>query len=202
MPYSAILFDFDGVLCHDRFYGNLEHDYPDVYTFIQNNIFVSGGEMIHQRMRWEIDMHQINTFISEWTWIDFTILSNLFVAGIRNMKLDQDLLALAEQFKVQWKKIAIVTNNMDVFSEVTVKQNKLDTLFDTIINSSDHWLLKHDENGKLFTLALERLWIDKASNTLLIDDSEKARKAFEQVGWHTFAYERFEDLEIWMRDIM
>gem|GEM_PF-4931308 len=37
--YQTIFFDFDGVLCKDRFFTTLKETHPEVYNFIQEHIF-------------------------------------------------------------------------------------------------------------------------------------------------------------------
>lgn len=196
--YQAILFDFDGVLCKDHFYTNLISQYPEVYDYIQDTIFWGSNDLCHRWMKNELTMQDINKYISENTDINYEILVDYFEQSIKEMKIDLRLINLAKIFKKQGKKIAIVTNNMDVFSQITVPHNGFDILFDVVINSADYALLKQEQDGKLFDIALKQIWIPDFGSCLLIDDSAKVRTVFESRGGDTFAYSNFEDFEKWV----
>ena len=195
--YQTIFFDFDGVLCKDRFFTTLTGTYPEVYNFIQENIFWKGNDICDKRMRNEITRFDVNKYISEQTGIEYEILLRLFEESIRNMQINKDLIAIALQLNQQWKTIAIVTNNMDVFNAITIAHHKLDKIFPCIVNSCDHALLKHEQEGKLFDIAMAKTGTTDYTETLLIDDSAKARTAFEQKWWHTFPYTDFETFKEW-----
>ena len=66
MLYRAVIFDFDGVLSKDRFYKKvlLPHR-PNIYTWIQNNIFKNNKELVRRWMRGEVNSSYINNIISE-----------------------------------------------------------------------------------------------------------------------------------------
>ena len=113
--------------------------------------------MCHRWMKNELTMQDINKYISENTDINYEILVDYFEQSIKEMKIDLRLINLAKIFKKQGKKIAIVTNNMDVFSQITVPHNGFDILFDVVINSADYALLKQEQDGKLFDIALKQI---------------------------------------------
>lgn len=195
--YQTIFFDFDGVLCKDRFFNILTETHPEIYNFIQENIFWKEGEMCNKRMKNEITIFDIHTYICEQTGIEYETLLRISEESIKRMKINEDLIAIALQLKQQGKTIAIVTNNMDIFNTITIKYHKLDQIFPHIINSCDYALLKHEQNGKLFDIAMEKTGTINYDETLLIDDSAKARTAFEQKWWQTFPYTDFATFKEW-----
>ncbi|KKQ34414.1 MAG: hypothetical protein US52_C0060G0003 [candidate division WS6 bacterium GW2011_GWA2_37_6] len=196
-PIKTIIFDFDGVLCKDYFYTNLQTTHPKVSEFIETKIFDKGSKIPDKWMRGELSSDDINKIISKETSIDFKELSELFVESIKIMQIDQRLLDLAKLLTAKGREIALVTNNMDIFSIVTIPHNKLDKIFPIIVNSADHKLLKQDENGKLFDIAMSKLNGPKYTETLLIDDSLRARKIFQNKGGRTFPYKTYEQFRPW-----
>ncbi|MBU3925346.1 hypothetical protein KJ854_05455 [Patescibacteria group bacterium] len=200
MTYETIIFDFDGVLCRDYFYTNLKAFYPLVSDFINTRIFAKGSDVPDKWMRGELTADEVNKFISDNTGIDFDELSNLFVESVHAMKIDNRLLNLAKIVLSGGGKVALVTNNMDVFNKITIKNHNLDKIFPVIVNSSDYGIMKHDENGRLFDIAMEKLGVSNYDDTLLIDDSSKARMVFESKGGATFPYENYEQFEPWMKE--
>lgn len=200
MTYKTIIFDFDGVLCRDHFYTNLKTAYPAVYDFINTKVFAKGSDVPDKWMRGELTADDVNKFISDSTGIDIKELSNLFIESVHAMKIDNRLLNLAKTILSRGGKVALVTNNMDVINKITIKNHNLGKIFPVIVNSCDYGILKHDDNGRLFDIAMEKLGISNYGEALLIDDSFNARATFESKGGATFPYESYEQFEPWMKE--
>jgi FMN phosphatase YigB (HAD superfamily) len=200
MDYKTIIFDFDGVLCHDHFYTNLATLYPSVFEFIESTIFENGSEILNKWMRGQITKFDINSFISSNTGIDIDVLNRLFIESVNVMRIDQQMLDLAKSFSQQGKNIALVTNNVDVFTDITVKRLGLDKVFPVIINSHNYRLLKNDENGKLYDITITKLGVRDYQTALLIDDSSKAREVFSAKGGGVYAYKTYNDLILWLKN--
>lgn len=195
MEYNTILFDFDGVLSRERFYDNgFSSEFPEVYNWIQENIFTD-KDLLKNWMRGETSSKEINRGIARKTGMDFNVLHPLFEKSVYDIKLDRKLVDKAKELKEKDKKTAIVTDNMDVFSEITIKNHKLDEIFDAIVNSSDKKMLKKDKNGKLFDIALDLL-NSKIQESVLIDDSEGNVELFISKGGDGIVYKDYEDLKI------
>lgn len=195
MEYNTILFDFDGVLSRERFYDNgFSSEFPEVYNWIQENIFTD-KDLLKNWMRGETSSKEINRGIARETGMDLNVLHPLFEKSVYDIKLDRKLVDKAKELKEKDKKTAIVTDNMDVFSEITIKNHKLDEIFDAIVNSSDKKMLKKDKNGKLFDIALDLL-NSKIQESVLIDDSEGNVELFISKGGDGIVYKDYEDLKI------
>lgn len=110
------------------------------------------------------------------------------------MKLDKEIKDLAESLKLSGKKIGIVTDNMDIFTQITIPNHQLETLFDIVINSADYGMLKKEDNGKLFDIALAALG-ENIENSLMIDDSESTIELYKQKGGHGFVYRDVAELK-------
>lgn len=200
MDYKTVIFDFDGVLGHDRFYTNLKTTYPNVSEFIETRVFTKNSEMVNNWMRGKLTMLDINRYISTNTNIDFELLNALFIESVKAMTIDQRMLDLARNFTQQGKNIALVSNNMDVFTDITVKRLQLDKVFPVIINSFDYGLLKHDDNARLYDIAMTKLGVSSYQDALLIDDSSKAREVFAAKGGNVYAFENYNDLISWLKN--
>ncbi len=190
----TILFDFDGVLCHDRFYGNrVQNQYPKVHDWIQQNIFGKDGGIVKDWMRGKINAREVNRIIAENTGIEKELLHEMLIDSVKEMKIDERMMEEARRLKRSGCKLCLVTDNMDVFTEITVGNHKLDSLFDGIVNSSDHGCLKKDENGKLFDIALSVVGERNMGNTLLIDDSADAIELYRKKGGNAHHYRNFDE---------
>lgn len=194
MNYQAVLFDFDGVLCKDRFYKKaLLPKYTELYNWIQVNIF-GNNELIQRWMRGEVNSYKINSLINRSTGFDYELLKKLYEESVRAMKLDTEMLDIARSLKASGTKIGIVTDNMDVFTTITVPNHGLDTIFDVTINSADYAALKKEQGGKLFDLGLTKLEA-KIEDSLLIDDSEDTVEFYKKKGGQGFLYRNTSELQ-------
>lgn len=199
MEHRVILFDFDGVLCKDQFYKKaLLPKYTELYNWIQVNIF-GDNELVQRWMRGEVNSYKINSLINRNTKFDYELLKKLFEDSVRAMKVDKEMLEIARSLRSSGTKIGIVTDNMDAFTNITVPNYKLDTIFDVIVNSADYGMLKKEQNGKLFDVALTKLG-EKIEDSLLIDDSESTIESYKQKGGHGFVYRDITELKSFLEN--
>ena len=199
MKYKYLIFDFDGVLCSDFLYNNLSLTHPEVFEFINSDIFRRGSVILDSWMRGECSYLDVNRYICDHTSICLEMLNNLFEEGVKTMRLNRDLLKLLPSFQDAGYKLGLVTNNMDIFSKITVPYNKLSNLFPTIVNSADHQMLKQDANGRLFLIALEQMGAKDTKQALLVDDSRSAISAFSSLGGATYHYSGYEAFLSWCK---
>lgn len=192
MPITTVLFDFNGVLSSDRFYvGSFLDARPEALERIQRHFFEADKGLINEWMRGKVGYREVHQRIAAHVGTDTSELDRALVESVRVMRLEPGLMDLAARLRNRGVKTAIVTDNMDVFSLVTVPHHGLDKLFDLIVNSADEGLLKQDDGGRLFDLALQRLDAD-VRQTLFIDDSTKTVDLFESKGGQGHRYTTFE----------
>jgi FMN phosphatase YigB (HAD superfamily) len=199
MSALTLFFDFDGVLCKDRFYTTLIPQYPDVYQFISNAIFGGEQKYAERWMRGQFSYHEINQLISEATGIPLNTLSELFFDSVRQMRVNLQLIEFAETIKEKGFHIALVTNNMDIFNEITIPEKGLDRLFPVIVNSFDYGIMKHEKGGRLFDIALAKMGLDSYEDVWLIDDSPLVCTIFSGKGGHAYQYNDQAEFEQWIK---
>lgn len=195
---KTVLFDYDGVLSKGRFYTTPDPSLTNIGAYANERIFKSEDKLADKWMRGELTKKDINKIIAEGLRIDQNIVDAVLNDSIALMGIDKNLLEYAQRFKAEGKKVGIVTNNMDIFDEVTVHHFKLYDTFSVIVNSWSHGYLKHENNGSLYDVAMKLLG-SEYSSSLLIDDSTKARKAFEDKGGITYAYTEFTQFDLWVK---
>jgi FMN phosphatase YigB (HAD superfamily) len=197
---TAVFFDFDGVLCTDRFYTVLVQIYPMALSFINDKIFGGPQKYADSWMRGKFSYQEINALISEATGIPFSKVTELFITGIRQMRINHALIQFALSLKRRGIRIALVTNNMDIFDEITIPEKNLDDIFPVIINSFDYKLMKQDENGKLFDIALGKLGLDSYLGVYLVDDSPTYCTIFAAKGGNAYQYSGQKEFELWLEE--
>jgi FMN phosphatase YigB (HAD superfamily) len=143
--------------------------------------------------------HDINRLISEATGVPFDKLTDLFIESVRRMRVNSTLTQYALSLKQKGIKIALVTNNMDIFNEITIPEKGLADVFPVIVNSFDDKRMKHDDNGKLFDIAMEKLGLDSYKGVCLVDDSLSNCALFSARGGYTYQYSGLESFEAWVK---
>jgi FMN phosphatase YigB (HAD superfamily) len=195
MRLKAVFFDYGGVFSKSRFYSTLPPEYSNVSKYIDDDLFGGDRQLVDNWMRGEFTYRDVNRIIATATGINLEELNELFLQSIRMMNLNIQLIEFAKQLKDKGVPTAIVTDNMDIFNELTVPEKRLDKFFTKIINSYDYKILKCDENGKLFDIAIAKLGLNSYDGVLLIDDSENNCRIFEGKGGIAHRYNNFEALE-------
>ncbi|MFA6518988.1 MAG: hypothetical protein WCV93_05075 [Candidatus Shapirobacteria bacterium] len=195
MKYQAAFWDFAGVWSKDWFYKSLETSHPDVWKFIQTKIWGPNDDhRVEKWVRGELTTNDINRIISQGTGIDFEFLTKTFHDDFASMTMETRHVPIVMALKQKGLKVGMITDNMKEFSSITVPKHNLLELFDGhVYNSFDYRMLKAEG---LLNLAVEQT--NAGYNTsLLIDDSPRARAAFEARGGHTYSYTTFEIFNDW-----
>jgi len=193
--FKTVFWDFDGVWSKDVFYKSLVKTHPRVWEFIQTKVWGPGGEgRIEKWMRGELTMNDINRHISEGTGMNFEDLTKTFLDDVAQMQIETGHTPIIQALKERGVKVGMITNNMDVFNTVTRPKLRLDDLFDGVFDSFSYKKMKADG---LFDIAMQSFGNTDYSVALLIDDSPRARAAFEVKGGQTYTYSTFEDFKNW-----
>ncbi len=198
----SVLFDFDGVLCFDRFYTNdLLETHPETFQWIQKNIF-EDRELVRTWMRGTISSGEMNEDIAKRTGIDVNTLKAAFQKSVESMKMDERLVELISAIRAQGIKVGLVTDNMDVFSAITKKKHSLERKFDTVLNSADYGFLKKEQNGQLLDIALEKLGEKDISKSLMIDNQQAVIDLYTQKGGNGYLYTDFDSFKTWAQNTL
>ncbi|MFZ3073547.1 MAG: hypothetical protein WA093_00220 [Minisyncoccales bacterium] len=192
----ALFIDFDGTLCHDRFWQSLgERDYERI-----NNFLFNGGDLVDRWMRGKCNLEQVCEILSRELDLGYKTLLEALEDDCRNMRIAAADLEKIDRLKNKYV-VAMVTVNMDCFDRFTVPELGLDNHFDCIVNSYNEGVLKHGENGGLFGSALVKTGAD-INRSILIDDSEKACGAFKKLGGRALQVDQQKTLSYWLDHLL
>lgn len=194
---KPILFiDFDGTLCHDRFWRSID---ASSFKKIQNFLFGESKSMVNEWMRGIHSSEYINQLISKELNVPFEKVWSIFVADCENMNVSNDVLSRIENLKRNFH-IILITDNMDCFTRFTVPALKLNSYFDSIINSFDNKKFKSDNNGEIFMqIANERG--AKIGDSILMDNSKGACATFSKLGGITRFVTSEKPLAFWLESL-
>ena len=175
---KPILFcDFDGTLCHDRYWRSLP---PDEHKKVQELLFRNDTTLVNDWMRGRYSAEEINQFVSEKTGMPFKKLWGIFVDDCKTMQVSKKLLERLHCLRSRYA-VILITGNMDSFSRFTQPALMLENYFDCISNSFYENIHKKDNRGEIFLKYAERYNVP-IQNCILFDDSEGVCKVFTELG--------------------
>lgn len=194
---KPILFiDFDGTLCHDRFWRSID---KSSFEKIQNFLFGENKPIVNDWMRGFHSSEHINQLVSKELNVSFEKVWDIFVADCENMTISDDVLNRIENLKKNFYTV-LITDNMDCFTRFTVPALKLNSFFDSIINSFDNKKFKSDNSGEIFLqIAKERG--SKIENCILMDNSKGACATFSKLGGNTRFVTSEQPLAFWLENL-
>ncbi|HSQ97111.1 MAG TPA: HAD family hydrolase [Rickettsiales bacterium] len=192
---KLILSDFDGVLSNvDRdfittgFYTTIRNENPELMQNIGNFLFKSSSGHINRAwMQGEISYKELNTLMARKFNTTENYLNKHLIESVKKMKLNESLINFYQKQRLEGIKVCIMSDNMDIFSEVSIKHFNLDKYFDKIYNSADVKQLKRDKNCELAKRITNEFGYEN-KDVLVIDDSEKLLGELNEYDFKTFLY--------------
>lgn len=185
---KTILFDFDGVLSNGRFYSTLAKSNPKAYAKITKAIFGKHNQkVVRTWMRGKISFEQLHRRFTKEIGIPVSLLNRALIDSVIKIKLNQNLMTFVTEARSRNITTAIFTDNMDIFDNLFVPYNDLQSKFDYIFSSSTEGRLKLDDKALFLRNVLKKVG-SKPENTLLVDDSPKIGVYMEKLGGHFYLY--------------
>ncbi|HEY4486325.1 MAG TPA: hypothetical protein VJB70_01150 [Candidatus Paceibacterota bacterium] len=190
---SALFVDFDGTLCHDKFWRSLE---PALQEKIQEYLFGVDQEIVNDWMRGVYTSEDIHQKLVEDLKINYEFLWNIFVEDCRTMFVEKSVLGKIAKLRDRYITV-LITDNMDCFDRFTVPALGMDACFDYIVNSYNEKMSKNDNGGKLFLDISARIG-GMLPESILIDNSPKTCEIFQKLGGRSFWVTAEKPLSLWL----
>lgn len=194
---NILFIDFNWVISYKNFWYSLEKKDEIVYTKINNFLFKENKEIVQDWMLWKCSSRYICEYLSKNLEINNKYLYKSLIEDCKNIDLSEEILLLLKKLK-KYYSIVLVTDNMDCFSDFTVKYNpKFFKVFDWIFNSSQYWYFKNNAYTELIKK-------HKANINLsyLIDDSFNNCNKFEKLGGNSINPKWEKDVIKWLNKIL
>lgn len=193
---SSVIFDFDGTLCFERYFEPLG---PDALDVIGALIFGdSSPRWADPWMKGDLTSQDIASYLSEHLSHSREDILSALRHGCSNMTFNPGVHSFALEQRKAGRKTALVTANMDVFSEVVAPAHELQSVFDLVLNTSDHRTL---DKSILWRKALCAFGPEFSfATSVLIDDSPRMISLFRSLGGHAYQYERDSAFHVWLED--
>lgn len=191
-----LFIDFDGTLCHDRFWRGLP---TEQYEKVQELLFGEDRTYLQEWMKGKRTAEEVNQILAEQLGIPFEELWSIFVKDAETMAVSQAVLEVIGKLRDRYTTI-LITVNMDSFSRFTVPALKLNSYFDAISNSYYEGKFKSDNGGEVFKEYLEK-YSAPVESSILIDDSPSACETFRSLGGITYQATTGEDIAFHLKSL-
>lgn len=190
---NLILFDFYNVLSKSHFYTNLANNYSGQHKIITQSLFSPEAYPLLSRwMRGDISYKDIHNKISPLVGLPASFLNKALIESVKQITLNTELLAFSQKMRSLGVRVAILTDNFDVFEEIYVPHANLDKKFDNIFSSASQKKLKLDNNGEIIFKAISKM-NSQPENTLFIDDCKENGNDFTRAGGIFYQYDKYID---------
>lgn len=201
---KLLLVDFDGVMSQGRFYVGHPEAYTREFSHLQKVLFQENRDDLLKRwMRGKIDFRTLHRQIAQEVGIDPAIYDVALIESVRRMQLNERMLKTVQEVRATDVQVALFTDNMDIFDEVSVDHHKLADYFDAIYSSSQHGKMKVEDDS-LFMRACREFSVEPM-DVALVDDSRTSTEAVKGFGGYAFLYESYIDSHLeftrWLHSI-
>jgi hypothetical protein len=181
----CVVFDFGFTLSSDLYFTITPPGFPQWHAVIQGHIFAQ-KPIVHAWMRGELRVIDIAQIVARHSDLPLPVIVETMQRGCMQMTFNPVVWQFATAQRQQQRKTALVTANMDVFTDIVVPAHRLDTVFDVILNTADYGTLRKE---LLWDRAFALLGEDIGyHNSLLIEDGAKEPALFRERGGSAYQY--------------
>ena len=193
-PIRCIVLDFGRTLSSEPYFKPLG---PEGIARISALVFGDNSlRWADPWMRGELSSRDVARYLAEHTPYAVEELLDALRRGCANVTFNPAVWDLAVQQRGLGRKLALVTANMDVFSEVIVPAHHLEETFHAIVNSADYGTL---DKTQLWQHAFDLIGESCSfTDSLLIEDSLVNVERFRALGGHAYRYTDDASLRAWL----
>ncbi|HEY3418073.1 MAG TPA: hypothetical protein VGM23_14435 [Armatimonadota bacterium] len=183
-PIRCVIFDFANTLCSEFYFAPLGEKFQAV---VKEAIFT--GE---NKERWSgpwccgtRSSVEVADYLSGLTGITPERILAALDEGCANLQLNPAIWRFAQAQRVQGRKTALVTINMDVFTRIVVPAHRFGQVFDVVVNSADYGT---EDKNALCEIAFAQLEGCGFASSLMIDDWPTVIEDFRARGGIAYQY--------------
>jgi hypothetical protein len=182
---KCVIFDFANTLSSSHYFQTNPPQCPNWRKLFEEHVF-SVKEKLTSWCTGNLSAIEIAKEIQPFSKMPLETMISEMHAGCKNIVFNNEVMQFAKNQHKHNRKTALVTVNIDLFSEIISPFFGFNNLFDVVINSAD---FKTDDKETLWQTAFNQLKNDISyNNTLLIDDSEKWVSIFLKNNGNAFQY--------------
>jgi len=178
---KCVVFDYGFTLSSGYYFNLSPPGVADWEKRLQRVIFRGKDDTVTGPwMRGEISLADIADLMAQEVGLGVEEILGYLRRGCTDLGFNEAVYAFARRVQSSSLRSALVTVNMDVFTDVVVPSHSLDDLFDVIVNSAD---VGSCDKTVLWPMAFDALGCGVSyRDSLLIEDGEKNPAAFRKQG--------------------
>jgi len=196
---KCVVFDYAFTLSSDLYFSFAPAGCADWRGLLNRRVFHKGSPILDPWMSGQLALDDIAAMLAPEVNMDAPSLAALMREGCGKLMFNQAVWDFAVSCKERGPKTALVTANMDVFTEVVVPAHGLNKLFDVILNTADCRELRKEV---LWPIAFKMLGDDIGyHNSLLIEDGEDSPGKFRERGGWAYQYNGDAEFAAWLNSV-
>ena len=190
---DCVVIDFYGTLCSDPFWRPLgERALATIYQ----TLWLGDQALLNSWMSGQASAAEVCRRLSAPLGMPAGAVEEALRESCRAFVFNDAVWKFAQAARGAGKRTALVTVNMDVFSEEVAGSHHLDRVFETIVNSADHG---HLDKRRLWPIAFQALAGDIGyANSFLIEDGDEGSAKFRAAGGGAYQYTDDEAFRTWI----
>ncbi|MCB9191190.1 MAG: hypothetical protein H6603_01050 [Flavobacteriales bacterium] len=185
MRTKILFLDWHDTVSADKFFLSLHtskaEDDRKLGEAIESLLFKESGDYLMDWMRGDLTSEQVIMYVSKKLNIDYNWLWSVFVADCKKMSIQTHVKRRLTHLR-EYYYLVLVTGNMDCFNRFTVPEQKLELLFDEIINSYDLGYFKNEYGGQVFKDVIHNKNVPSIYGCYLLEDNPNVCKVFKEIG--------------------
>ena len=194
---NIIFIDFNWVISYKNFWFSFEKSDKTVFEKINKLLFKDNSKIVNDWMLWKCTSFDICKFLSVNLNLDYHYIYETLLNDCINIDLSDWIRDILYKLK-KYYYIVLATDNMDCFTDFTVKNNlEYFSVFDSIFNSADFWYFKVDSY-----LDYVKKYNSEIELCYLIDDSKNNCEKFSSLWWNILNLTREEFVEKWLSELL
>lgn len=194
---NIIFIDFNWVISYKNFWFSFEKSDKTAFEKINKLLFKDNSKIVNDWMLWKCTSFDICKFLSVNLNLDYHYIYETLLNDCINIDLSDWIRDILYKLK-KYYYIVLATDNMDCFTDFTVKNNlEYFSVFDSIFNSADFWYFKVDSY-----LDYVKKYNSEIELCYLIDDSKNNCEKFSSLWWNILNLTREEFVEKWLSELL
>jgi FMN phosphatase YigB (HAD superfamily) len=191
---NLIVVDYGMTLSSALYFRQAPPDCPLWAKVVEQAIF--GSEWFDRWMAGEVSVREIAAYLTAWLPLSPAAIEAQMRAGCQGLALNRGVVAFVCEQRARGRKTALVTANIDLFTQVIVPDQGLAALFDVIVNSYEH---RTTDKAQLWAAAYRQLGSEYGCATsFLLEDSALNVAQFVALGGQAHRYAGDDELEAWL----
>jgi len=189
-----IVVDYGMTLSSALYFRRAPPDCPQWVQVVEEAVF--GSEWFERWMVGEACARDTAAYLATRLPLSPAAVEAQMRAGCRGLALNRGVVAFVRKGRARGRKTALVTANIDLFTQVIVPDQGLEGLFDVIVNSYEYG---STDKVRLWVAAFRQLGSGHGYGTsFLLEDSVQNVARFVALGGRGHCYRGDDELESWL----